>query len=161
MIGIRGIKNMSEQKSIYHNELIGLISILSVLQHHKEMSLGKTMLILPFFAHRNTLNLLKRKNIKIRSLEEFIVKYPSSISNFNERFHSLILTSINSVILLQRMNMVNIKKGKLVLNENKRFELDNRSLGNRAKDIVHAGEKLSEILMEETHNLYLQLRVDL
>lgn len=45
MIGIRGIKM---NKSIYHNELIGIISLLSILQYHKEMSLGKACLILPF-----------------------------------------------------------------------------------------------------------------
>lgn len=152
---------MSKQKAIYHNELIGLISIMSILQYHKEMSLGKAMLIFPFFAHKNTLNILKKKNIKIRSLEELIVKYPSSFSNFDARFYSLLSISINSIILLNRMNLICIKNGHLFLNENSEFELLDRSLGNRANDIVQAGEKLSEILLEDTHNLYLQLRVKL
>lgn len=152
---------MNKQKAIYHNELIGLISIMSILQYHKEMSLGKSALILPFFAHRSTLNILKKKNSKIRSLEEFIVKYPSSFSNFNERFQTLLSTSMNSFILLNRMKLIDIKNGDLFLNENSVFELENRSLGNRAKDIVQASEKLSEILMEDTANLYLQLRVEL
>lgn len=152
---------MISQKSIYHNELIGLISILSTLKYQKEMSLGKSMLILPFISHKNTLNILKKKNVKIRSLEEFIVKYPSNFSNFDERFQSLLPTSINSIILLKRMKLINIKKGNLFLSDNCKFELQNKSLGNRANEIVQASEKLSEILSEYTPNLYLQLRVKL
>lgn len=158
MIGVRGIK-MNKYQSIYNNELIGLISIISVLKHHKEMSLGKVLLILPFFSHGNTLNLLKSKRVKIRSLEEFIVKYPSSFSSFNDRYYSLLTTSINSIILLKRMQLIIITKGQVSVKEDFNFELENKSLGNRAKDIVQASQNLSEILMESTHNLYLQLRV--
>jgi len=160
MIGIRGIK-MSEQQTVYNNELIGLISIMSVLKYHKEMSIGKAMLILPFFSHKNTLKILKRKNIKIRSLEEFIIKYPSSFSNFDERFQSLLTISINSIILLNRMKLINIKNGHLFLVEQNEFELENKSLGNRAKEIIQGAENLSQILLEDTNNLYLQLRVEL
>lgn len=158
MIGIRGIKM---NKSIYHNELIGIISLLSILQYHKEMSLGKACLILPFFAHKSTLGILKRKNSKIRSLEELIVKYPSSCSNYNERFQSLLPVTLNSIILLKRMGLVNLKDGILSLNKQNNFELENKSLGNRAKDIVQASKKLADILVDDTSNLYLQLRVEL
>ncbi|MFJ9203248.1 three component ABC system middle component [Bacillus velezensis] len=150
---------MNKYQSVYNNELIGLISIISVLKHHKKMSLGKVLLILPFFSHGDTLNLLKSKRVKIRSLEEFIVKYPSGFSSFNDRYYSLLTTSINSIILLKRMQLIIITKGQISVKEDFNFELENKSLGNRAKDIVQASQKLSEILMESTFNLYLQLRV--
>ena len=152
---------MNMHKTIYHNELIGIISLLSILQYHKEMSLGKALLIFPFFGHKGTLGILKRKNIKIRSLEELIVKYPSSCSNFNERFQSLSPVTINSIILLKRMGLINLKDGILSLNKQNIFELENKSFGSRAKDIVQASKKLAEILMEDTSNLYLQLRVEI
>lgn len=152
---------MSKPQAIYNNELIGLISIISVLNYNKKMSLGKSMLILPLVSHKNTLKILNRKNIKIRSLEEFIVKYPSSFSNFNERFHSLLPISINANILLNRMNLINIKDGNLVVSEDKQFEFENISLGDRAKEVILASEILSKLLLEDTHNLYLQLRVKL
>lgn len=152
---------MTNTRTIYNNELIGLISIISVLNHHKKMSLGKSLLILPFITHKNTLKILNSKNVKIRSLEEFIVKYPSSFSNFNERYYSLLPVSINSNILLNRMNLINIENGSLILSEINKFEVDNVTLGNRAKDIILGAEKLSELLKDDAHNLYLQLRVKL
>ncbi|WP_121664502.1 three component ABC system middle component [Metabacillus litoralis] len=152
---------MNKNLTIYNNELIGLISILSVLNYHKKMSIGKSMLILPFFSHNNTLKVLKRKNIKVRSLEEFIIKYPSNFSNYNERFYSLLPVSINSIILLNRMKLISIKDGEILLKEDNVFEIGNKSLGNRAKEIILGAENLSQILMEDTKNLYLQLRVEL
>ncbi|AZV64354.1 MULTISPECIES: three component ABC system middle component [Bacillus cereus group] len=152
---------MSNQNTIFHNELIGLISIMSILRYQKKISLGKSMLIYPFYAHKNTLNVLKRKNIKIRSIEELIVKYPSNFSNFNERFYSLLPVTINSIIILNRMKLINIRNGYLYLNEENSFDLMNDGLGKRVKDIVQASEKLNDILKEDTKNLYVQLRVRL
>ena len=152
---------MSKQQTFYNNELIGLISIISVLNYHKEMSLGKSMLILPFITHRETLKILNRKSIKIRSLEELLVKYPSNFTNFNERFNSLLPISINSILLSNRMNLINIEDGYLLLSDEREFEVENKSLGGRANEIILGAENLSNILMEDTHNLYLQLRVEL
>ncbi|QLI46125.1 hypothetical protein DJ67_018310 [Bacillus pumilus] len=59
------------------------------------------------------------------------------------------------------MGLVNLKDGILSLNKQNNFELENKSLGNRAKDIVQASKKLADILVDDTSNLYLQLRVEL
>lgn len=152
---------MTDLRPTYNNELIGLISILAVLNEHKKMSMGKALLILPLISHRNTLKTLNNKRVKIRSFEEFIVKYPSNFSNFNERFFSLITVSINSSILLCRMNLISIEGGSLILSEENKFDFEEMTLGNRAKDVIAGAEVISQLLKEDTHNLYLQLRVEL
>lgn len=148
-------------RNSYNNELIGAIALVSILHVNKEITLAKALLIFPFYSHSNTRKILMSKKSQIRSLEELIVKYPSYFSNYNERFQSLVPITINSIILLKRMGLVNLNGEIISLNENKKIDLNNRSLGNRVEEIVKSSEKLAKILKEDTNNLYLQLRVEL
>lgn len=54
--------------------------------------------------------------------------------------------TINSIIILNRMKLINIRNGYLYLNEENSFDLMNDGLGKRVKDIVQASEKLNDIL---------------
>ncbi|QUW23055.1 hypothetical protein JSQ81_05655 [Sporosarcina sp. Marseille-Q4063] len=152
---------MKINKDTYNNELIGLISILSVLSKTKRITITKALLIIPFYTHQQSLKVLKNKIVKIRSIEEFIIKYPSYFSNYNERFHSLLTLSINSIILLNKMEIIFIEDSLIILNEEIEFSYKEKDIGKRALEIIKASDKLSQILLESDENLYLQLRVEI
>ncbi|MEG7619585.1 hypothetical protein, partial [Enterococcus faecalis] len=107
---------MKISNDTYNNELIGVISILSVLNELKKITITKALLIMPFYSHQQSLKVLKNNKVKIRSIEEFIIKYPSYFSNYNERFHSLLIVSINSIILLNKMGIITIQDNYIALN---------------------------------------------
>lgn len=152
---------MKISSDTYNNELIGVISILSVLYKLKKITLTKALLIMPFYSHQQSLKVLKNNNIKIRSIEEFIIKYPSYFSNYNERFHSLLVVSINSIILLNKMQLIIIENNCIILKEGTEFSFEEKNIGRRAYEILKASNKLSLILREDEENLYLQLRVEI
>ncbi len=146
---------------IYNNEAIGAISIASVLRHCKKMSYAKSLLILPFFSHKETTRYLKNGNTKIDTLEEFLVKKIECFSNFEERYYSLIPVSINSIFILKELSIIDIREGFLTYVDNNSFDFEHKDLGKRAKDIIKGSEKLSILLKEDADKLYLQLRIKL
>ncbi|HDX9579644.1 TPA: hypothetical protein ROX88_003239 [Bacillus pseudomycoides] len=150
--------------SLYNNEIIGAFSIFEVTRHLQTISCAKAMLILPLVSHDQTVSYLRRYNVK--SIEQLIVRKPEYFSNFNQRFTSLFTTSINSILILNTLNVITIKKGSLIeFNSNKESEIfyqnDKKILGTRAINIIKASDKLSELLDDSVENLYLQLRVKL
>lgn len=156
----KNIERVSSSKYIFNNEAFGIVAIASVLKYSQSLSYSKALLVLPFFAHKETLDILKRRNSDIRSIEQLIVKKDSLITDFNSRYMSLLPISINSIVLLNEMRIAENDNGTISYNGDS-FDFNNRSLGRRAKDIVNASKKLSTILREDTANLYLQLRVQI
>lgn len=152
---------MQISNDTYNNELIGGIAMLSILKELKKITLTKALLIIPFYTHQQSLRVLRNKNIKIRSIEEFIIKYPSYFSNYNERFYSLLTVSINSIILLNKMGLITIEENCIILNKENEFSYEKNDIGNRACEILKAGRKLSYILKDDEENLYLQLKVEI
>lgn len=152
---------MNENRNLYNNELICAISIYSVLTHLKTMSITKAMLIFPLVSHKETLDFLKSKNTKVRSLEELIIKKPDYFSNYNDRFYSFLILTINSLTLLSEMGLVSVVNDQITLNPDKKIDNNKIVVGVRAFNIFEAAPKLSVILEDEDKNLYLQLRVEL
>ncbi|WP_339173774.1 three component ABC system middle component [Solibacillus sp. FSL R5-0691] len=152
---------MNESRNLYNNELICAISIYYVLTHLKTISITKVMLIYPLVSHKETLDFLRSKNTKIRSLEELIIKKPDYFSNFNDRFYSFLILTINSLTLLLEMGLVSVVNNQLIINPDKIIGNNKIEMGVRAFSIFEAAPKLSVILEDEDINLYLQLRVEL
>ncbi|PFB29919.1 three component ABC system middle component [Bacillus cereus] len=151
--------NKSSSRYLYNNELIGSIAIASVLKHLKKATISQCALILPLVSHKDTLNFLKRKNSVVRSMEEFITKKPHFFVNFDQRYVSLLPVSMNSIILLKEIGLVNIENEFIhYIHENK-FEYTNETLGKRVEDIIKSSSTLSCLLDDDIANLYLQLRV--
>lgn len=147
-------------KYMFNNEAFGIVAVGSVLKFSESLSYSKALLILPLFAHKETLDLLKRNNSDVRSIEQLIAKKSNLVTNFNARYQSLLPISINAITILNEMRIVQNDQG--VINySNDSFDFYHRSLGNRAKNIVNASKKLSVILQKDTVNLYLQLRVQI
>lgn len=147
--------------SLFNNELISAVSIYSVLNYLESISISKALLIFPFVSHKETLDFLKNKRTKIRSLEEFIIKRPHFFSNFNERYYSFLTLSINSLILLSELTFIFIDDSKLFLNSNIKINISKNEFGDRTFDVFKAAPKLARILNDKDENLYLQLRVEL
>ncbi|SDT08198.1 hypothetical protein SAMN05444162_3032 [Paenibacillaceae bacterium GAS479] len=152
---------MISQKNLYNNEIISAIAIYSVLIHLKSISITKSLLIFPFLSHQGTLDFLKSNNTIIRSLEEFIIKKPDFFSNYNDRYYSFLLLSMNSLTLLREMNFINIENSQISINPDIKVDFTKETFGIRAFNILQAAKKLSEILKDDDKNLYLQLRVRL
>ncbi|MCU4927739.1 three component ABC system middle component [Bacillus mycoides] len=155
------VYNKNFSKHLYNNELIGSIAIASVLQHLNKATVSQCSLILPLVSHRGTLNFLKQKNSIIRSMEEFITKKPSYFVNFNERYMSLLPITINSIILLKEIGLINIENETLYYIHESNFNYTDETLGKRAQEIIKSASKLATLLNDDITNLYLQLRVEL
>jgi hypothetical protein len=147
---------------LFNNEAIGAIGIAAVLRNCKALSYSKTLLILPFLFHKETVSLLKRSNSVIRSSEELMVKKIGNFGNFNSRYYSLLPISINSIMLLNNIGEIEIAEMAIVCNSDNKLDLNSNLLGNRAQNIIKAANKLSEILaQEDDYSLYLKLRIQL
>lgn len=153
-----------DNSNIYNNELIGCISIYHILKHSHTLSPAKAMLILPLVCHNGILSYLNRANTDVKSIEQLLIRKPELISNFNERFYSLLNTSINSILMLNAMNFISIKEGLIYLiDEEKEFipNKETKIIGKRAYKIIEASGTVSRLLDDKIDNLYLQLRVKL
>ena len=76
---------MKELNSFYNNELITGVAILSVLKKTKTLEISKVLLINPLLSYSAILNFVKKRSVKIRSIEELIMKGNITFTNFNKR----------------------------------------------------------------------------
>lgn len=152
------IDPVPNSKYVFNNEAFGIVAIASVLKHSKKLSYSKALLILPLMAHKETLDLLKRANSDVRSIEQLIAKKDNFVTNFNERYLSLLPISINSIVLLNEIRVLENNTGTIEY-VNDSFNFYDKSLGKRAQDVVKASAKISRMLEMNAENLYLQLRV--
>jgi len=144
---------------LYNNEAIAALALLSVMRHCEAIQLSSALLISPLLLHSPTLKRISLSSFKIRSIEEFIVKYPECFANFQERYKSLLAISINSVAIAIEMKKIEVKNGYLI--KSKEFDTIsfNIPLGIRAKSIIRSSEKIAIIFSEKSSNLHLHLRL--
>lgn len=152
---------MKELNSFYNNELITGIAILSALKKAKTLEISKVLLIQPLLSYTGVLNFVKKSTVKVRSIEELIIKRNITFTNFNERYFENLLLSINSIFLLKQLKLITIEGNKLIRTE-EQFGFDNNALGDRAKEVVSAASNLAEMIKrEDASNLYLSLRIEI
>lgn len=152
---------MKELNSFYNNELITGITILSALKKAKTLEISKVLLIQPLLSYTGVLNFVKKSTVKVRSIEELIVKRNITFTNFNKRYFENLSLSINSIFLLKQLKLITIEGSKLICTE-EQFDFDNNALGDRAKEVVSAASNLAEMIKrEDASNLYLSLRIEI
>ncbi|TFE03846.1 three component ABC system middle component [Jeotgalibacillus salarius] len=149
--------------NLYNNELIGCVAIYNVLSQSKTISSAKAMLIIPLMCHNGFLSYINRANTDLKSIEQLVIRKPELVSNFNERFYSLMLNSINSISILNSINVIEFSENNIKISEKKDFySIEQTSkLGLRAKKIIAASPTVAKLLEDDVENLYLQLRVKL
>lgn len=141
----------------YNNVGIGVIAIASVLNHLGSLSIPKALLIIPMIVHRPTLGHMAHKGTLERGSAALSSGHPQLFVNFNERFESYLPLSVNSIQLLTHLGYA--KLGEVLIRQ-RRLVIDTE-LGQRAKKIDQASEKISELLLEPDEELYLNFRVQL
>jgi len=152
---------MTEIHSFYNNEVLTGIAILSVLYQVKELEISKALLVQPILSYSGVLNFVKKKNTKIRSIEELIVKKSLQFTNFNKRYFESMGLSMNSILLMKQFGFLDIQDDKLICGKIK-FDLGNETLGDRAIDIIKGASNISNAIDKgEASNLYLSLRIEL
>ncbi len=145
---------------IYNNEAISIVAIITVLEKLKQIDIAKIMLILPFLYHKKTLSFIEKTNIELLTLEEF-TEQKLLFTNFQDRFLTYLPITINSLTILKEMKLIDIKNNKIIYKPDNKFDILNNKLGERVKNIVSSASKLSNLLREDTINLYYQLRIEL
>lgn len=118
------------------------------------------MLILPFLYHKRTLSFIEKTNIELLTLEEFTER-KLLFANFQDRFLTYLPITINSLTILKEMKLIEIKNNEIIYKPDNKFDILNNQLGERVKNIVSSASKLSNLLREDTINLYYQLRIEL
>jgi Family of unknown function (DUF6521) len=148
-------------KYLFNNTAIGLVGILSTIQHTERIDLANALLINPFLLHSETLKFILTPNIKLRGLEEFLEKAPKLLVNFPERYQSLLTMNFNCLAIGVESDYLRIEGDYIYptpkLLQNKIHK--SRTLGIRANEILRASIKLEKILQTNSTSLYLNLRI--
>ncbi|GAL86837.1 hypothetical protein BTG_19640 [Sporocytophaga myxococcoides] len=137
-------------KSVYHNELLGLIAVDAVLQRTKLISHAKSLLILPLLFHNETLNYILEN--KITNIEEIVTKRCKLISNFEIRYYSFLPITINAIYLGSSLGYLNVNEDGLGYIQNNGTSRED--LGMRANKLINAAPLVGEILNEDAIRLY-------
>ncbi|HFG7031263.1 TPA: three component ABC system middle component [Acinetobacter baumannii] len=147
---------------LFHNELMGVVAIQSALENSNEhrLSLAKVMLVLPLLFDKKIRSILKRKNSVVLSSKDLLLSNPEAFINVRARYEDLIITSLNSMILIQELGIAALTGEYLTL-EKQIFFQNKNEIGKIASDILAAGPKLGLLLNETNINLYQTFRIDL
>ena len=98
-----------------------------------------------------------RANTKVRGIEELIIKKGQVLTDFNEFYLEMLPISINSLIILNEMKVIEIENG-IIRFKDKELKVD-LEVSKRIKNMLKSVESICEILKLKNENLYLQLRV--
>lgn len=142
---------------IYNNEAIGVVAIYSVVKNLKEIDYSKAMLILPLMLNDKLIKFIGRANTKVRGIEELIIKKGQVLTDFNEFYLEMLPISINSLIILNEMKVIEIENGIIRFKDNE-LKVD-LQVSKRIRNMLKSVESICEILKLKNENLYLQLRV--
>ena len=85
------------RNNTYNNLGFGIISIASVLNIIKSLSVDKVFLIIPFFTHQELLAFLSNPRTEIKSIEQLVSHKINCFSNYNKRYFDSLVLAINSI----------------------------------------------------------------
>ena len=151
---------MQQTGYIYNNEALASVALGYFLKRYGTISIAKLMLVLPFVLHNPTVRNLRSKSNK-RSLEEFIIKHPECLINFNTRYFDFLPVSINTITILSEMGVLIIKSDKICYNQYSSFAPENSNkIGDRAKNMFPAIDVLVDLMHgQDVNSFYLKLKV--
>ncbi len=146
----------------YNNVGIGLVALLSVVRYFEDLDYTKALLIQPLLLHNPLVNYVKKSNVVINGIEDLTLSKVEYFLNYNDRYFSLLPLSINTILIADKMNFLKLEDNKVVVNQSniETFDFNDKSLGIRAKNIISASERISQLLKEDSSELYFKLRVE-
>jgi len=145
----------------YNNVGIGLVALLSVVRYFDVLDYAKVLLIQPLMLHNPLVNHVKKHNVVIKGIEDLTISKVEYFLNYNDRYYSLLPLSINTILIANKMNFLELRDNKIIVNQSniETFDFKAKSLGKRAKNIISASERISKLLREDSKELYFKLRV--
>lgn len=150
---------MKEIYYVYNNEAIASCIFLSILNRVEKLDIARSCLILPFLLDDRTVSYLSRNQETELELEQLIKEQSRLFTTFNKRYLSLLPVAINSLILLNNSNQVNL--GSEISN-NAIINLERKDLGDRFNRIEEVIPKFLLMLEKtSTAQLYKTLKVQL
>jgi hypothetical protein len=162
MTGNQNIESINNNHYIYNNEAISSVALGYFMSQVKVIPIDKFMLVLPFVLHEQTLKQLNNNSIN-RSVEEFIIKKPLLLSNFNSRFKDFLILSTNSVTILNELEVITLDRTYVYYNEHTNFNKKYiRGMGKRMERIMRGIDSLIHIISsQDSNSLYLILKIEL
>ncbi|MFZ2725237.1 MAG: three component ABC system middle component [Methylococcaceae bacterium] len=145
--------------NLYNNIGICSLAIAFIVQQTEELSLSQIILIMPIISHEELLKYLTRKTTNIQSIEQIIAHKAEYFTNFNDRFYDNLVVTLNSIQLLEEIEIIKLEKGKIISLERIDYE---ESMGKRAKRISDASILITKIITHKNiGSLYSNLRIKL
>lgn len=143
----------------YNNEALASCVLLSALKQIKSIDIARACLILPFLLDDRTVRNIKTINLREMSLEKFIKNEPKLFTSFNKRYLVLLPISINSLLLLNKSNQIQIA---MDISSKSDLSFNNANLGNRFNRIDEALPNFLNMIKEySTSQLYQLLKIQL
>jgi len=141
----------------YNNAGIAAVAIGCVLNHLKELTLPKALLIMPIIMHSETTKFLASEKTRSRAIASLVALRPDFVHNFNRRFHASLVHSINAIQMLNELDYMTFDS---CLTQNTKFECTG-DFGKRALLIEKASSEIAKLLQTSEEELYLNLRIEL
>lgn len=147
----------------YNNLAISIVAFLSVIRNIETLTFAKSMLILPLALHNPLVNYMKSKRTNVKGIEDLTLDKVKFFLNFHQRYLSFLTLGINTLLVIEKMDLIKININEIVINKNKINEFDFSSdlLGMRARNIILSSEKISKLLEEDACELYFKLRIQI
>ncbi len=148
---------LSRAWSGYNNAGIAAVAIGCVLNHTQTLTLAKALLIMPIVMHSETTRFLASEKTRSREIASLVAVRPDFVHNFNRRFHSSLVHSINAIQMLNELGYA-IFDSCLI---HKKHLVCTGEFGKRALLIAKASSEISNLLQTSEEELYLNLRIEL
>jgi hypothetical protein len=141
----------------YNNAGIAAVAIGCTLNHVPDMSLAKALTIMPIAMHEPTLKFLSNSNTRSREIASLVSLRPDFANNFNDRYHSCLVDSINALQILITLGYIAFEDR---IFRRQAFLID-EDFGERAHRIRNASQEIAFLLASSEEEIYLNLRIKL
>jgi hypothetical protein len=149
--------NSPDEGTTYNNFAISAVGIMAVLEEVIEISVAKSLVIMPLIMHDATVRFLAKHNTRDRGVAALVSVRPELFLNFNSRFLSGLTPTLNAIQFLIEAGYVRFD-GKLHLQKSLGIS---DSMGARANRIKKAAGNIAAVLATSEEELYLNLRIEL
>jgi hypothetical protein len=148
-------ESSSYRSSQYNNAAICAAALMAVIEECKDLSLAKSLLVMPLIMHDATVHFLGDQRTRERGIAALVALRPDLFANFNSRFVSGLPHTLNAIQLLTELKYVSFGQ-KLTLYSPLVFS---KALGERALRIKKASPNIAALLSSPEDELYLNLRI--
>lgn len=144
---------------VYDNIAIGSLVIDKVIQSLCQISLAKSILILPLLLHDPVIKRLSTA-AKYRSIDEFLIKERINLGDINLRTDNMLSLSVNCISVLQDLKRIE-QRGNILVSLTKLEEPVRMDIGQRATKILKIIEKSNFLFNEDDTSTYLKFNITL